>query len=103
MNWTIRRMCPGDIDTVMALAEKIPEAPRWKRGAYELGVAVDESGLIRRAGFIAASEGDLLGFTLGQVVGGICELESIVVAPELRGQGIGRALFAALIDWGEVC
>jgi [ribosomal protein S18]-alanine N-acetyltransferase len=103
MNWTIRRMHPGDIDAVMALAETIPEAPRWRRGAYEIGVAVDESGLIRRAGFIAESEGNLLGFTLGQVVGGICELESIVVAPELRGQGMGRALFAALIAWAQIC
>jgi ribosomal-protein-alanine N-acetyltransferase len=99
MSWTIRRMADGDIDAVVALAEKISEAPHWNREEYVRCGAPDGTASLQRSGFVAGVEGELLGFSVGKLVAGVCELESVAVLPENRGQGIGRALFDAVADW----
>jgi ribosomal-protein-alanine N-acetyltransferase len=99
VNWIIRRMTVNDIDRVLTLEQAVPEAPHWNRVAYEHCAIEDESASMLRAGFIAETEGSLLGFSVGKLVGQICELESIAVSQENRGQGIGRALLAALTGW----
>jgi ribosomal-protein-alanine N-acetyltransferase len=101
MSWTIRRMAGGDIAAVLALAEKIPEAPHWNRIDYERCVAEDSSSPLLRAGFVAETPAGFLGFSIGKIVAGICELESIAVALEARGQGIGQALLAAVSGWAR--
>lgn len=101
MSWAIRRMIAGDIDAVFALAEKIPEAPCWSREDYVRCVAGDDSGSLRRAGFIVEADGQLRGFSVGKLVAGVCELESIAVDSEARGQGIGRGLFEAVTAWAR--
>jgi ribosomal-protein-alanine N-acetyltransferase len=90
MTFSIRSMEVCDIDAVLSLERKIPEAPHWNRADYEC-----------RTGFIAASEGRLLGFSVAKLVVDICELESIAVAEEARGQGIGKALFQAVVEWAR--
>lgn len=102
MSWTIRRMTAGDIDGVVSLAAEIPEAPQWSREDYERCCVSDEAATLQRAGFVAEASGPLLGFSAGKLVAGICELESIAVVPETRGQGIGGALLEALIGWARV-
>jgi [ribosomal protein S18]-alanine N-acetyltransferase len=101
MTWAIHRMRAGDIDAVLALAAEIPEAPRWAGDQYERCVALEASPTPQRAAFIAEAGGRLLGFSVGKLVAGICELESIAVEKSARGQGVGRALLAALMDWAE--
>src|SRR5579884_708763 len=92
MTYFVRRMEGRDIDAVLKLERNVPEAPHWKRAAYE-----------GRTGFVAESGGQLIGFAMGRLVADVCELESIVVAVEARGQGVGKALFRAVVEWAQSC
>src|ERR1700759_3485417 len=100
MTCVLRRLYANDIDGVMALAAQVPEAPQWKREEYER-CAGEESATLRRIGFVAENQGRLLGFSVGKLVAGVCELESIAVIPEARGRGIGRSLFEAVTNWAQ--
>ncbi|QNI32643.1 ribosomal protein S18-alanine N-acetyltransferase [Alloacidobacterium dinghuense] len=99
MSWIIRRMTANDIDGVLALEQSIPEAPHWSRIDYEPCAVADESAPLQRAGFVAEDGGRLLGFAVGKIIAGVCELESIAVTLETRSQGIGRALLEAVKNW----
>jgi ribosomal-protein-alanine N-acetyltransferase len=101
MNWIIRRMTAGDIQAVQKLEQQIPEAPHWTLSDYERCIGMNSSESLQRAGFIAETEGQLLGFSVGKLVTEIGELESIAVASEARGQGIGQALLQAVADWAQ--
>jgi ribosomal-protein-alanine N-acetyltransferase len=101
MSWVIRRLGIGDIDAVRALEQKIPEAPHWNRQDYERCIASDEGASPLRAGFVAEVDGNLVGFSAGKLVAGVCELESIAVATEARGQGIGAALLSTVAGWAQ--
>jgi [ribosomal protein S18]-alanine N-acetyltransferase len=100
MNWAIRRMTAADIDMVLALEEKTPEAPHWKRLEYERCL-VSDSASVMRAAFVADAGGEVVGFSIGKLVAGVCELESMAVDCEARGQGIGAALITAVVDWAR--
>ena len=57
--------------------------------------------------FVAEVDGELLGFALGRIkrlpphMGGLTvgELSDVWVEPQARGQGVGRQLCRALLDW----
>jgi ribosomal-protein-alanine N-acetyltransferase len=97
MSWVIRRMAAADIDAVLALEEKTPEAPHWKRLEYERCMGSDSESVVRAA-FVADADGEVVGFSVGKLVAGVCELESMAVDCEVRGQGIGAALVTAVTD-----
>ena len=94
-------MSANDVDQVLALEQTVSEAPHWNRAAYEGCIASEGSGPLVRAGFVAEVQGQLVGFLVGKLVAGTCELESIAVAQEVRREGIGRALVKAFIDWAK--
>jgi [ribosomal protein S18]-alanine N-acetyltransferase len=100
MNYRVRPMQANDLDMVLDLERKIPEAPHWSREDYERSITSLETGL-PRVGFVAGKDGNLLGFAVGKIVAGICELESIAVSEDARGLGIGAALLAAVAHWAQ--
>lgn len=94
----IRLMTAADLNTVIRLAASIPEAPRWPRPAWETYLA--ETDLPRRI-FVSESGRELTGFVAGQIIGDICELESIAVSPSHRRSGVATGLLAVLIAWAR--
>ena len=101
MNWRARHITIGDIDAVLALAEKNPEAPHWKRSQYENCVTQQDGSSFLRIGFVVEDEDRLFGFCIGTLVAGICELESIAVTADARRKGIASTLLQALLQWAQ--
>jgi ribosomal-protein-alanine N-acetyltransferase len=101
--WKIRPMRRPDVDQVVALADILPQAPRWAREMYE--TALDPAGTPRRVALVAqktgpgdeSGAGEVVGFAIGAAVAFEAELESIGVAPEWQRHGVGRTLLEALL------
>jgi ribosomal-protein-alanine N-acetyltransferase len=95
----------ADVAGVVALERAMAEAPHWGEGEYAAMVSAPKAvdGGIRRCFFVAATEGRLLGFAVGKVIGsdadGLGELESVAVDAAARRGGVGKALCAAVADW----
>ena len=77
------------------------DAARQRRG---LGLLLQDD---RARVLVARVNGRVVGMCTGQVVISTAEggpallVEDVVVAPDHRGQGIGRALLTALTDWAR--
>jgi [ribosomal protein S18]-alanine N-acetyltransferase len=93
----IRAMTVDDVDRVRCLEERTPEAPHWDRKAYEQFLATG-TGNLRSAAWVADGS-ELVGFVMARLIVDVCELESIVVAEDLRGRGIGGALLKTTLGW----
>jgi ribosomal-protein-alanine N-acetyltransferase len=96
MTTLFRFMTVADLDAVMALAHRSPGAPHWTRCIYQGAIEQEQS-----AALVAIAGEALVGFVIANLVLDICELESIVVAPEFRRQKIGAALLDAIIVWSR--
>jgi [ribosomal protein S18]-alanine N-acetyltransferase len=92
---SVRAMVEGDLDRVVEIAASLATAPRWVRSAYEAAMA--KGGALRRIALVAEAGGALAGFAIASLVGPQAELESIAVAGEAQGRGIGAALMTAVI------
>lgn len=109
MSFTLRSLQSDDLDAVLALAAACPEAPRWQRSDYQLFTGpAPENTPLRRLALVAVSGPEVLGFAVATLLlaspedapeENRCELESIVVRPDLRRQGIGNALLCAVQAW----
>ena len=95
---TVRWMTRRDLDRVLELAAKMPEAPHWPDAAYRR--ALDPESNPRRVALVAdgGPTAAILGFAMASLLPPQAELETIAVGPELRRLGIGRRLFDALAD-----
>ena len=93
---TIRPAAPADLPAILRLTAATPEAPIWSPAAYESYLAQihPENQLI-----LVEDGGDPIGFIAGHTVAGVCELESIAVAPANRRSGLGTCLLRALTAW----
>jgi [ribosomal protein S18]-alanine N-acetyltransferase len=94
----------GDLAAVVALERGVAEAPHWSEAEYE-GIVQVRAGGVRRCLWVAESEGRLVGFAVGKVVGagpeGLAELESVAVDAGARQMGVGRALCGAVVGWSR--
>jgi [ribosomal protein S18]-alanine N-acetyltransferase len=95
---TIRPMTLGDVDDVMAIAESLAHAPRWRREAYE-AAALDSARWPRRVALAAEDAGQVvMGFAISLLVGHEAELETICVAGNWQRKGAGRELLSTLLE-----
>jgi [ribosomal protein S18]-alanine N-acetyltransferase len=99
----IRVMTAEDFEWARRLAEESPLAPHWPEAAYHS--AVDPQSSPRRVALVAESpravpylsrNAPRLGFAVAGLLPPQAELETIVVAPSVRRQGVARELFSAL-------
>jgi [ribosomal protein S18]-alanine N-acetyltransferase len=97
----------ADLAGVAALERSIAEAPHWAEADYAaiVNVGGDVDGAVRRCLLIAETEGRLVGFAVGKVIGSgegiVAELESVVVDLAARRGGVGRALCGAVVAWSR--
>ena len=98
----IRPMNEADLDAVIALERESDGAPLWSEAEYLQAMKDHADSALRRCALVAEVRGGFAGFAVVRLLttpdGGEAELESIVVAPELRGRGIGAALLAEVIQ-----
>jgi ribosomal-protein-alanine N-acetyltransferase len=91
-------MSASDVEHVLEIAGSLPEAPHWPSSAYL--AALDPAGSPRRIALVATAGdgGTVVGFLVAGVVAPEAELETIAVAGEVQGHGIGKMLLLALSE-----
>ncbi len=95
-------MRASDLARVLAIAAAVPTAPHWPEFEFRRMLAVAAQEPMRRAAWVAGfNEAAVQGFALASSAAGEAELETIVTAPQARGQGLGRALAGAALDWSR--
>jgi ribosomal-protein-alanine N-acetyltransferase len=108
--FAVRPMIHADLAAVLALTRLVPEAPWWS-DAHVAGIVqpAQEGDRQFRRGWVCVVHEKPVGFIVLQALclpvaddpAIECEVESIVVAPECRGRGFGRALLMEALDWGR--
>ncbi len=100
---TIRRMTADDLEWAQCLAEGSPMAPHWPASAYL--AAIDPESAPKRIALVAETPISLpnlgqiapkVGFAVASLMPPQAELETIVVAPAARRQGVAAALLKAI-------
>jgi [ribosomal protein S18]-alanine N-acetyltransferase len=96
----IRSMAESDLDAVVALDRESASAPHWSRADYLVAIQGDSGVNLTRFGLVAEVGGEVAGFAVVRLITasdvGEAELESIVIAPQWRGLGLGASLLSEL-------
>jgi ribosomal-protein-alanine N-acetyltransferase len=96
----IRRMAASDLDRVLAMARRLPEAPHWQQSAWLNAIhsQFEPESTLRRIALVAEGPkpGSIHGFAVASLLPPQAELETIAVAPESQRLGLGKSLFQAL-------
>jgi ribosomal-protein-alanine acetyltransferase len=94
----IRAMALADLDRVVNMAAREPNAPGWPRSAYMAAIEADT--VPRRIALVAEDDAtsQIAGFVIARLMPPESELESIVTATEFRRRGVARQLFASLVE-----
>lgn len=83
----MRRAREADLDTILSLEENgFPRSERWSRASWASELAADNRTVLMS---------EQVGVASIQHVGGVAELNRIIVAPDARRSGIGRELLRA--------
>jgi ribosomal-protein-alanine N-acetyltransferase len=94
----VRPMIQQDLVQVVEIANSLAEAPHWSIDAYQS--ALDSQSPVRRIALVAEEPGQerLIGFLVAKMVIPESELETIAVAADAQGAGVGGLLIDAMIE-----
>lgn len=91
----IRPMCPADLDQAAAIEATALDA--WSRSALAEELETALSGGTARV-YTALVQDQVAGLAAFQLAAGEASLNTITVAPALRGSGVGRALLTQALQ-----
>lgn len=92
---TIRALAPGDVDAVLLIQSRCPEAAQWSR-ADHARVGEEE---VR--GWVVLQGRGVLGFLVARTAADELEILNLGVLPQARRRGMGRLLLEAALHWGR--
>lgn len=93
---TIRVAEVGDVAGILRVEQECKEAPQWGERVWSGLLA--EAGMLRCV-MVAEDEAGVVGFVVTGGVADVAEIENVAVQLEARGQGIGKALCVAVMQW----
>jgi len=97
-NLRIRQMVADDLGVVMGIEREADTAPHWLDSEYLALIQSNDAAPLKRNAMVAEVSGKVVGFAIVRLVGGPgdaeVELESIVIAADWRGRGLGRLLLS---------
>lgn len=100
---TVRPATEADLPALHAIAAANPTAPQWTPDQFADALRSDPGSAVMRVALVADHLGSVAGFAIASALTRVfpveAELESIVVAPGLHGQGIGRELLRYVVIW----
>ncbi len=88
---TIRRFEPGDVDAALAL-EEVAQPQPWTERIFNHELSAENRT------YLVADDGAVCGYGGVILVGDEAHITNLLVAPDHRGQGIGRRLMIGLIE-----
>ncbi len=88
----VRQFATGDLDSILAIQNRCPQASRWSAQAY-LRLVSDPGGAILVAELDTATTPKVLGFLAIHRIVDQAEVLNLAVDPDHQRQGAGRALF----------
>jgi ribosomal-protein-alanine N-acetyltransferase len=94
----VRQMVADDLERVIEIANGLAEAPHWEIAAYQS--ALDPDALVRRIALVAAepSQRRVVGFLVAKGLIPESELETVAVAADAQGAGVGGLLIEAMFE-----
>lgn len=87
----IRAFEDADVDAALLLEEANQSQP-WTEGVFN-----DELSAENRT-YLVAEDGSVIGFGGVMLIGDEAHITNLLVAPEQRGQGVGRRIMVGLIE-----
>lgn len=96
----IRPAGPSDLESLLALAESCPGAPRWPEQTWEQVLESTTAG-VQRVVLIVESMNGFAGFGVMGLAGDDAEIESLAVGTAWRRRGIARRLCEDLLSWAR--
>ena len=91
----IRQVAFGDLDALISIQARSPEAARWLRTDYQRATQGDFTG------WVAETEAGVIGFLIARLVADEMEILNLAVAAEARRRGAGSLLLKESLVWGR--
>lgn len=93
----VTRALEADLDAIVALESDGFDHARWSRDSWHSELVADDRHVL-----VSRNVADeVVGVATFQTTGEVADLHRVVVRSDVRGQGIGRRLVQAGLEWAE--